>query len=94
MEDAEILLNRAQVCKDTTKPLIPMTKEEVLQALKAAHAQKGLPTIAKDLGIVYNNVLYHANETRTISNMSYQLYRLYFENKKLRIMVQKLLLEE
>jgi DNA-binding phage protein len=68
-------------------------RKQVLQALKAVHAQKGLPAIAKDLGIGYNNILAHVKEVRPMSNISYQMYRLYFENKKLYIMVQKLLLE-
>ena len=67
-------------------------RKEVLQALKAVHAQKGLPAIAKDLGIGYNNILSHVKEVRPMSNISFQMYRLYFENKKLYIMVQKLLL--
>jgi hypothetical protein len=71
-----------------------MTKGQVLQALKAVHAQKGLPAIAKDLGIGYNNILAHVKEVRPMSNISYQMYRLYLENKKLYIMVQKLLIEE
>ena len=71
-----------------------MTKEQVLQALKAVHAQKGLPAIAKDLNIGYNNILAHVKEVRPMSNISFQMYRLYFENKQLYIMVQKLLLEE
>ena len=71
-----------------------MNKEEVLQALKAVHAQKGLPAIAKDLSMPYSTVREHTTGARPVSNVCYQMYRLYFENKKLYIMVQKLLLEE
>jgi len=70
-----------------------MNKQQVLQALKAVHAQKGLPATAKDLGMPYSMVREHTTGARPVSNVCFQMYRLYFENKKLYVMVQKLLLE-